>query len=519
MRDDFLDSEIALIERYDKKLKKKVVKKFPMVGGRLRLFHLDLELKAVEGIAGGIDTSIHKYDGELAIVEARACYGGNAFTGIGMASKSRDATIYPAILELAETRAIARALRFAGFGVEFTGAEEMSGVKSFAENSKVASEVVQEKEETETKVEPSEEDESPDHGSEESGITPKREVWDFIKESFPEIEDSVLAKTMQIFVKKTLQKNDGQKEDFVYNAVLKNKSAFIRTFSVMIIGGEKKEAPKEEKTSPRDRDELKKRMEALSEEKKVKPEEKVDTSERNLKGQIYMSMPDGCIVGALNNMLDKLVEENPANSKQEIYSMIIQDMGSFIEVFTQYCKDSDIETGLEVEDTATDPVEKKDEDSSTGNEYSELRKEFINLGWKSFKLFIIQQANRLHESREDYDAAVEKYDRLKVKNGEAEMCFPYLFDHSQIDGGLDNQESVIKDEVDKPVEVDPIKTMGDASMITQIKASYPNMCVKVSEVTGISSETDDPKEMEQYIDEFEHQITTYEAKTGKQYKE
>jgi hypothetical protein len=49
-----------------------------------------------------------------------------SFPGIGMASVERDHAIAPAILELAETRAIARSLRFAGYGVEYCSAEEIS---------------------------------------------------------------------------------------------------------------------------------------------------------------------------------------------------------------------------------------------------------------------------------------------------------------------------------------------------------------------------------------------------------
>ena len=43
-----------------------------------------------------------------------------------MASLERDEKIAPAILELAESRAIARSLRFAGIGVEYCSAEEVS---------------------------------------------------------------------------------------------------------------------------------------------------------------------------------------------------------------------------------------------------------------------------------------------------------------------------------------------------------------------------------------------------------
>jgi hypothetical protein len=40
--------------------------------------------------------------------------------------RERDSSIAPAVLELAETRAIARSLRFAGYGVEYCSAEEVS---------------------------------------------------------------------------------------------------------------------------------------------------------------------------------------------------------------------------------------------------------------------------------------------------------------------------------------------------------------------------------------------------------
>jgi hypothetical protein len=52
------------------------------------------------------------------------------FNGLGMASLERDQRIAPAILELAETRAIARSLRFAGYGVEYCSAEEVSHLEN-----------------------------------------------------------------------------------------------------------------------------------------------------------------------------------------------------------------------------------------------------------------------------------------------------------------------------------------------------------------------------------------------------
>ena len=92
---------------------------YPKVGGRLRLAHEDNEQLS-------ITTEVIQYDGSVAVVKAYAKTRKGEFTGLGMASVERDVKIAPAILELAETRAIARALRFAGYGVEYCGAEEMS---------------------------------------------------------------------------------------------------------------------------------------------------------------------------------------------------------------------------------------------------------------------------------------------------------------------------------------------------------------------------------------------------------
>jgi hypothetical protein len=50
------------------------------------------------------------------------------FCGTGTASVQRDARLADSLVELAETLAIARSLRFGGIGVEFTSAEEVSHV-------------------------------------------------------------------------------------------------------------------------------------------------------------------------------------------------------------------------------------------------------------------------------------------------------------------------------------------------------------------------------------------------------
>lgn len=95
---------------------------YPKVGGRLRLAH-------EQNNKLSITTSIIKYDGKIAVVSAISTTNKGSFQGIGMASIERDREIAPAILELAETRAIARSLRWASYGLEYCSAEEVSHLK------------------------------------------------------------------------------------------------------------------------------------------------------------------------------------------------------------------------------------------------------------------------------------------------------------------------------------------------------------------------------------------------------
>ncbi|MGO9571871.1 MAG: hypothetical protein ACLP5H_30470, partial [Desulfomonilaceae bacterium] len=55
--------------------------------------------------------------------------------GYGTANNQRDERLAESLVELAETRSIARALRFAGYGMEYTGAEEVSHVPVTEQNS------------------------------------------------------------------------------------------------------------------------------------------------------------------------------------------------------------------------------------------------------------------------------------------------------------------------------------------------------------------------------------------------
>ena len=95
---------------------------YPKVGGRLRLAH-------EQNHKLSITTDIVKYDGKIAVVSATSTTNKGSFQGFGMASIERDREIAPAILELAETRAIARSLRWASYGLEYCSAEEVSHLK------------------------------------------------------------------------------------------------------------------------------------------------------------------------------------------------------------------------------------------------------------------------------------------------------------------------------------------------------------------------------------------------------
>lgn len=94
---------------------------FPKVGGRLRVAHEQNERL-------GIQTEVIRFDETCAVVKATVTTMKGAFCGFGTASAQRDQRLADSLLELAETRSIARGLRFSGYGVEFAGAEEMSHV-------------------------------------------------------------------------------------------------------------------------------------------------------------------------------------------------------------------------------------------------------------------------------------------------------------------------------------------------------------------------------------------------------
>jgi hypothetical protein len=94
---------------------------FPIIGGRLRILHEGNDHLSIQ-------TEILKLDTDFVVVRAAVESQRGKFNGTGTASGQRDARLADSLVELAETRAIARALRFGGIGVEYTGAEEVSHV-------------------------------------------------------------------------------------------------------------------------------------------------------------------------------------------------------------------------------------------------------------------------------------------------------------------------------------------------------------------------------------------------------
>lgn len=119
----FREDEIVILTHFDKREQAWVKSIHPKIAGRLRLAHEDNEHLS-------ITSEIINYDGNIAVVKVVSSTSKGSFPGLGMASIERDKTIAPAILELAETRAIARSLRFAGYGVEYCSAEEISHLEN-----------------------------------------------------------------------------------------------------------------------------------------------------------------------------------------------------------------------------------------------------------------------------------------------------------------------------------------------------------------------------------------------------
>lgn len=499
MRNDFNKDEIALIERFDKKANKKVVKQFPMVGGRLRLFHLDLEDDKSSDIAGGVQVKIVKYEDDVAVVQAKVAVFGNAFTGIGMASKKRDALIYPAILELAETRAIARALRFAGYGVEYTGAEEMPMDMLNPSASK------DDKDPEIKDPEPHKE------GSEiKDGILDLRtKVWEHIKFAWKNYEEGDLAAAMKVFLADIKAKSKDASEGQIYAAILSRPADFAKTYQ-KLLGTPEEQKQEPESPDPKKTvadpgvDKLKK--EAANSLKMDMPDPGPSKEARRQKADIFMKLPAGVNAKAFNLTLEAIFKSNGGLNEEQVYEMILGDFDSFIEMMIEFCAASSIDPGFSVTvNDAPDRVEKEEVQESTKS-YTEFHAQWVNLTWKPFNSFILAHSEQFRENEGEYNAAVAKFDRLKVNNNASEQRFPFPLNFTQ--ESVSDDKSILEDD-----EIPP-----SSLRMHKLKSDFPKMCQIVSASIGIADPQNE-KELELFIDEFDHQVMTYETKHKKPYAE
>lgn len=508
MRNDFKDEEIALIERYDKKEKKKVVKMFPVVGGRLRLFHEDLESDRDNPIAGGVDCEIIKYKDDVAVVQAKVAVFGNAFTGIGMASKSRDAIIYPAILELAETRAIARALRFAGYGVEYTGAEEMplditTGGKADLDPEQ---------------SDPIKDDPKPHkEGSEiKDGILDLRaKVWEHVKFAWKNYEESDLAAAMKVFLADIKSKSKDVTEGQIYAAILSRPADFAKTYQKLLGTPEEQNAEPEDtepekKTDPAEYQETRDR--AASKMKIERPDPGPSKEARRMKADIFMKLPAGVNTNAFKLTMEAIFKANDALNEEQVYEMVLGDFDNFVEMMIDFCAASNIDPGFSVTVNDTPDRDEKTEIVESKKSYTEFRAQWVNLTWKPFNTFILKHSDEFRQDEVEYNAAVEKFDRLKMNNDAAEQRFPFPLNFTDDggSGGVSDNKSILKDDGE---DIPP-----SSLKIHQLNRDFPKMCQQVAGAIGIAA-PQNAKEHELFVDEFDHQVATYEAKHKKPYAE
>jgi hypothetical protein len=129
----FKPEEIVILRHKDKRTQQSVESPHPKVGGRLRLCHEENDTVTIK-------TEIVRFEETAAVVKAETITKKGAFNGLGTASAARDERLADALLEVAESRAIARSLRFAGYGVEYCSAEEVSHVEGTIEEAPTAAE-------------------------------------------------------------------------------------------------------------------------------------------------------------------------------------------------------------------------------------------------------------------------------------------------------------------------------------------------------------------------------------------
>lgn len=95
-------------------------KEFMVLGARLRIAHQVFK----DRISITTEVIDHVLE-QQAVVRARVVVPAGEFTATATASAARDARLVQCLLEVAEARSVARALRYSGIGVEFVGHEEL----------------------------------------------------------------------------------------------------------------------------------------------------------------------------------------------------------------------------------------------------------------------------------------------------------------------------------------------------------------------------------------------------------
>ena len=103
----------------DSELYKQQGKDAVMLGGRLRVGHEQWAEKM------SVRTQLITHTESETIVRAVVDSPKGKFSAHGKADQKSDPTMRDSLVELAESRAVGRALRYAGIGVEFVGSEEL----------------------------------------------------------------------------------------------------------------------------------------------------------------------------------------------------------------------------------------------------------------------------------------------------------------------------------------------------------------------------------------------------------
>jgi len=114
----FREDELVRRKFYDRRTGRDIEVVFPKVSGRLRLAHEDNEKLAIY-------SEIIEHTPEVATVSTKVITDKGEFVGLSSVVKEQAQHLSGAMLEFAQTKSLSRALRWAGYGMEYAGAEEV----------------------------------------------------------------------------------------------------------------------------------------------------------------------------------------------------------------------------------------------------------------------------------------------------------------------------------------------------------------------------------------------------------